>query len=310
MESMQFYAMGSHMTALLDADEENAWSNLERVPLWFEEWEQKLSRFREDSELTLANSLSGQITPVSPLFAEVLDLAMQMERESEGLVTPAILPALESIGYDRSFDLLDDLKTHSKQSATQSAISTHGLEWKMDDRMLFLPKGMRLDFGGVAKGWAAHQAAQRLAASGPALVNAGGDIAISGPMLDDSPWMIGIRNPFNADTDLGVMPVLQGGVATSGSDYRHWQQDGQRRHHLIDPRSGVSAETDLIQVTVLAPTVMQAEMAAKTIYILGSQAGFSWLDSHPDCFGILIQQDGSILHSKEMTVEFYQELSQ
>ncbi len=309
MEQVQFYAMGSHMSALLEVDEESAWPNLERVPLWFEEWEQSLSRFREDSELTTVNSFSGQRTKVSAIFAEVLELALQMERESDGIVTPAILPALEDMGYDRSYNLLRGSDLHIEHSTAHAAASTLGLQWKTDERLLTLPEGMRLDFGGAAKGWAAHQAAQRLAASGPALVNAGGDIAISGPLLDGSPWMIGIRDPFNVDTDMGVMPVLQGGVATSGSDYRHWQQDGKRRHHLIDPRSGVSAETDLIQVTVLAPTVMQAEMAAKTIFILGSKAGVSWLEQHPAFFGILIQKDGTINHSTGMVLEFYQELT-
>ncbi len=84
---------------------------------------------------------------------------------------------------------------------------------------------MGLDFGGAAKGWAAHQAMKRLQAKGPALIDAGGDIAISGPRADGGPWKIGIADPFNKDEEVEILHLNACGVATSGKDRRRWNSE-------------------------------------------------------------------------------------
>lgn len=137
---------------------------------------------------------------------------------------------------------------------------------------------MRLDLGGIAKGWAADIAAQRLAKAGPALIDAGGDIAVSGPMADGSPWPIAIANPFAPEDSLGLLLLVRGAVATSGRDYRRWTRGGVEQHHIIDPRTGQPAQTDVLSATIVAPDGPAAEMAAKVALILGSQAGLAWLD--------------------------------
>jgi thiamine biosynthesis lipoprotein len=144
---------------------------------------------------------------------------------------------------------------------------------------------MRLDLGGVAKGWAADQAAQRLASTGPVLVDAGGDISISGPMADGLGWPIAVANPFAPDDSLGLVRIVQGAVATSGRDYRHWQRGGIEQHHIIDPRSGRPAETDVLSATVIAPDGPSAEMAAK-VALLHSRRMDVYLDAPTRCFPI------------------------
>jgi len=85
------------------------------------------------------------------------------------------------------------------------------------------------------------------------------------------------------------------GVATSGRDYRRWQQNGAWQHHIIDPRTGQPAETDVFSATVIAPDVRQAEMATKTALILGSQAGLAWLEAQTSLTGMLVLEDGQVL---------------
>ena len=167
-------------------------------------------------------------------------------------------------------------------------------------RTVTLPAGMRLDFGGVAKGWAAHQAMQRLKAYGPALVDAGGDIAISGRQQNGEPWVIGIEDPFAHGEEYDVLLLGRCGVATSGTDFRRWQQNGVWRHHIIDPRTGLPAETDLVSVSVVAPTVMQAEAATKVILISGSRDGMAWLERQPELGGILVLENGVRLYSQKI----------
>ena len=136
-------------------------------------------------------------------------------------------------------------------------------------RTILLPVGLQLDFGGIAKGWAANKAVERLSAAGSAMVNAGGDIAIRNTSNKDKKWIVGIVDPFNREQFLCNLSVGSGGVATSGRDRRHWLQDDLERHHIIDPRTFQPAQSDVFTATVIAPTAVKAEMAAKSSLIPG-----------------------------------------
>jgi thiamine biosynthesis lipoprotein len=286
------------MLAALNHPHPRAYSRLSTVPEWFEEWEQCLSRFREDSELNRLNGSGGVETPVSYTLYSVFQSAREAERRSCGLVTPAVLDALLEAGYDRSFDDLRPTRSYGSQPAPVLQNTFKSVKLNASIPSLQLPVGLRLDFGGIAKGWAAHQAMQRLKVYGPALVDAGGDIAISGLQEDGQPWPVGVADPHHPDSDLEVLKLGRCGVATSGRDYRRWKQDGKWKHHLIDPRTGLPAETDVLSSTVIAPTVMEAEMAAKIVLISGSHEGMAWLDSNPSFAGLLVLEDGQRIYSK------------
>ncbi len=296
MKKIQFRAMGCRMTALCASDSSQAVELLGQVPVWFEMWEQSLSRFRPDSELNWLNGHAGQEVQVSSTLWQVLMVALRAARQSDGLITPAILPLLEAAGYDRSFERIaarEVLPGPAPQGAVWDEIA-----YDARVQSIFLPPGMQLDLGGVAKGWAAHQAAQRLAVAGAALVNAGGDLAISAPLPGERPWRVGIDDPLQPGTDRFTLHVPAGGVATSGRDYRRWQQNGVWQHHIIDPRYGAPAQTDVLTASVVAPTVMAAEMAAKVVLILGSRAGLAWLEERPELAGLAILEDGTALSSR------------
>jgi thiamine biosynthesis lipoprotein len=89
-------------------------------------------------------------------------------------------------------------------------------------------------------------------------------------------------------------------VATSGKDYHRWLRDGIWVHHIIDPRTGLPAVTDVLSATVVAPTALEAEAAAKAALILGSRAGMNWLDADPGLAGVLVLEDGSRFYSARM----------
>lgn len=301
IDRIEFRAMGCRMVAGLDGPLGQTAGRLEQVPDWFETWEQALSRFRDDSELNQLNRRAGQAVPVSETLWEVLEAARWAYEFSRGLVTPAVLDAMLAIGYDRSFEALPARVGQFGPALRPVPDRTFaGVQVDPATRSVTLPPGMHLDLGGVAKGWAAHRAMQRLEAYGPALVDAGGDIAISSPQANGEPWVIGIEDPFAHGEDYDLLRLGRGGVATSGTDFRRWQQDGVWRHHIIDPRSGLPAETDLTSVTVVAPTVLQAEAAAKVILISGRQAGMAWLESRPELAGIIMLNNGVRLYSQRI----------
>ena len=140
------------MLAVVDHETEPA--RLSHVPEWFEEWEQSLSRFRFDSELTRFNQTHEQPVHVSDTFWNVFQAARKAEKMTNGLVTPTLLDAIVEAGYDRPFDELPHLAplTPTPTLTTSSSLAT--IAFDESARTITLPIGMGLDFGGVAKGWA------------------------------------------------------------------------------------------------------------------------------------------------------------
>lgn len=297
LRQVAFTAMGCRMLAAVDGPEVIP---LSTVPAWFAAWEDCLSRFLPASELTRLNAAGGRPLPVSETLWRVLHTALWAARRSDGLVVPTVLPALEAAGYDRPFANID--AGPRTTVAMPPAASTDSGDWRTircsaRTRTVQLAPGMRLDLGGVAKGWAADRAARRLGATWPALVDAGGDIAVSAPPHDARGWAVGVADPFTPGGQLALLALAGGGVATSGTDYRRWQRDDRWHHHLIDPRTGRSANTDLLSATIVAPSAREAEVAAKIVILLGHQAGLAWLATRPSLAGLLVSPHGDVATS-------------
>jgi len=293
-----FHAMGSQILIVLDAPVGIARPALAGLRQVFASWEAILSRFRPDSELSCLNSSQREWLAVSPTLAEVLALALRGAAMTGGLVTPLVLEALEYAGYDRDFTAI----AAGALPAAAAPPAHPAADWRCISvdplrGSVHRPPDLRLDLGGVAKGWAADRAARLIAHHGPALVDVGGDIAVSGPRRDGAAWPIGVQDPRGGADPLAVLLIASGGVATSGRDYRHWRQGDVERHHIIDPRTGAPAATDLLSVTVVAPRVADAEIAAKATLILGSADGLSWLHARPWLAGLLVRDDGIVLHT-------------
>ena len=299
---LHFRAMGTEMLVCVDNGSDNPPIELADVPGWFEEWEQVLSRFRVDSELTRLNRASNQLIPVSETFWHVFQSALSAEKYTDGLVTPTIATAVVESGYDRDFSLLAGQILSPFESEPPIVRSLDSVIWDESTHSVCLPEGMQLDFGGIAKGWAAEQVVQRLKHLGSALMNCGGDIFLSGPLLDGNPWEIGIHKPFDRSSGyIGMMYFDQCcGVATSATDRRRWMQGSLLRHHIIDPHTGLPAESDVVSATIVAPKAVEAEIAAKSVLIRGSVDGLAWLESNPDLAGLIILEDGNILYSQRI----------
>ena len=227
----------------------------------FEEVEACASRFRGDSELSRLNACADGSVEVSGLLCDLLAQADRSHRTSDGLVDPCLLDELEAAGYDETFEFA---------SKVVGSVPRRRYDWSsvhLVGRILTRPPGLRIDLGGVAKGWTAEEAIKSL--SGPALVDAGGDIALRGR------WSVGVEHVGERVTTLMLADC---GVATSGIDRRRWKGG----HHLIDPRTGRPAETGVAAVTVIADRTTQAETAARTALLRGVLDGLAWLETRPE----------------------------
>lgn len=276
----QFRAMNTEMEIILESDREEDFSEaFESVQLLFAQVEQTASRFLPNSELVEFNRLEGDI-PVSPMLFQLLTAARQAFDETGGIFNPALLPELEAAGYDVSMERWPDERNLSAAKAARGPFPRKfaGAPYEVVDtakHIIRKRQDVRIDLGGIAKGWTADRAAELLAPLGAGLMNAGGDIRVFGNRK--KPWIIGVEDPHAPDRDLGVLQVQTGAVATSSTWKRRWWNGGMWQHHLLDPNTGEPSETELVSVTVTAPTAAQADVWAKTVLLLGSDKGASWI---------------------------------
>jgi thiamine biosynthesis lipoprotein len=144
---------------------------------------------------------------------------------------------------------------------------------------------MSLDLGAIAKGFAVDLACERLLAAGftNALVNLGGDLRVMGrPSRDRAGWRAAIRDPFDRDATIGTLALWHGeATATSGNYERFVTLDGTRYAHIMDGRTGWPV-THTVSCTVVAPTAMEADALATTLFVLGPGDGMAFLKNHPN----------------------------
>jgi FAD:protein FMN transferase len=261
IQRLDFAAMGTRVEALVEAPPTSAARvALARVRDEFERLEAVFSRFRRESELSRLNE-AGSIEAGADLRA-VVELALAARERTSGRFDPTLHDALVAAGYDRTFDELDE------QAAPRPAPDPDRTrDVTVRGRRIELGPGVRLDLGGIVKGYAADRCAQQLAPLGPCLVNAGGDLAVAGNR-SEGPWPVAVDVPNGPLT----VAVASGGLATSGRDRRRWRQRGEERHHLIDPATCRPAEGGPVTVTVAAPSATDAEVAAKSIFLAGERA--------------------------------------
>jgi FAD:protein FMN transferase len=249
-----FLSMGMIVEVAGASEEECA-----RIESLFQERDCIFSRFRPDSELNRINAHAGRPVLVSPLFASMVELALAAFEQTGGLVDPSLGAALVSAGYDRDFDALrDDARPPGPaQGSARDRIALAG-------RLLAVPAGVELDLNGVVKSRTVDEALALVRAEG--WVSAGGDLATRGPLTVGLPGGDAVR-------------LLRGGLATSGSDRRHWRRGTDEQHHLLDPRTGRPARSSWLQVTACGASCTAADVAAKAAFLLGDD-GPDWLDAY------------------------------
>lgn len=264
MTHRSFRAMGTEIELFVDSDADEAEAALDAAETEFHRLEALLSRFRDDSELSRLNA-AGTLE-AGPDLVRVVELAVAARERSGGRFDPTVLEAVVAAGYDRSFDLVPSESDGCACTPIPTHMDPHGhrpMGIHVQGSHIALDDGVRIDLGGIAKGYAAERAAEVLATAGSCLVNAGGDVATRG-----GSWPIGVetgREPLTLELTNGS------GLATSGRDRRRWHRAGRELHHLIDPKTGAPSDTDLLRTTVVAADAVDAEVTAKALFLAGAE---------------------------------------
>lgn len=241
--------------------------------------EQTMSRFRSDSDVGRANRRAHvEAVPVTPATAEVIEAALEWAYASDGVFDPALGGAVE----------LWDVEHRDSPPGEREAAAYAGLSLfrKVDvDRaaagtvVRFEDPAVKLDLGGIAKGYGVDRAVRVLRSWGikDAIVNVGGDLYAMGRSSDGDPWRVGVRSARDPRRLSLHFELTEGGVATSGDYLRYFEHGGKRYHHLLDPGTGRPAQAPRHSVTVRAHTCFEADAATTTIFPMGTEMAISML---------------------------------
>lgn len=267
--------------------------------------DQQYSPFIPSSELSRVNQLAGKASAQHPLaisaeLASIIEKANHYSRLSSGAFDITFASLARYYDYRKGLKPSD---AQFKELLPQINYTFIHLDSKANTIYFDHPK-VYIDLGGIAKGFAVDRAADILQNMGVvhANISAGGDSRVMGDKFG-KPWLVGIRNPRAQDKNAVAitLPLENCAISTSG-DYERFfiDKDGQRVHHIINPRTGKSAQ-GLISVSVIGPLGFDTDPLTKTIFILGAEKGLALINSLPGFDAVVITDSGKVLYSQGLT---------
>jgi thiamine biosynthesis lipoprotein len=253
------------------------------------------SRFRPDSELSRLNAVAGRCATVSPDLLEAIDVALRMAEATDGLVDPTVGIAMVHLGYDCDFDDVrggrdGDLPAAGPVPGWRSVVLDAA------NSRVRLPPRTALDLGATAKALAADRAAADVARQlgCGVLVSLGGDAAVAGPAPDGG-FAIAIADTCTSTSPDEAVAVTSGGLASSGIGVRHWRLGASQVHHIVDPATGLPADTCWRTVSATAATCVEANAATTAAMVMGAPA-VDWL-ARAGIPARLVAHDGEVVRT-------------
>ncbi len=251
-----------------------------------------MSEWHPDSPISAVNAAAGK-TPIE-VPAELRDIILRandLSRQSNG----AFDITWKGIGdlwhwRDESFAIPDEKKI-------QNALKRVGHQKMMIEgsRVGLAAPGMRIGLGGIAKGYGVDRAAAILRDAGLRnfMIDGGGDILVAGLKFGE-PWRLGIQHPRSARNDLmAALDLTDAALVTSGDYERGRVIDGQRVHHILDPRTGRPAQ-HCQSVSVIAPDAESADALATTVFVLGPEKGLQFIAGRPQTEALIVDAKGRL----------------
>jgi thiamine biosynthesis lipoprotein len=239
----------------------------------FRAFEARYSRFLPASELSRFNQSTEWHADEE--FFDILARAKEYWAATDGLFNPTILTSLEHSGYTS-----EKLTTAPLNNLKETIFPLSELVLDPETRITRKPLELRIDLGGIGKGYCVDIVTHWLESCGYEnfLVYAGGDMYASGANFDTDtssaiPWFINIEHPLDNSQSLTMVALRDQSIATSGRNRRHWMHEDQKRHHLIHPITGQSEHSRLVTVTVISTNTVDADVWAKTLFLLGEKDG-------------------------------------
>ena len=284
-----------HVT-IWSADDARAETAASAVFREFDRLDDMMSVWKGQSDIVRINAAAGEhAVPVSSETREVLHLARQISEQTDGTfdVTFAALSGLWKFDYQDKDESIPDRKDIERRLPLVDYRDV-----VVDDAagtVMLRRKGMRVNLGGIGKGYAVDRAVDILRRSGLGdfMIQAGGDMYVGGSR-GDRPWRLGIRDPRGpADRSFAALDLSDATFSTSGDYERFFMKDGVRYHHIIDLRTGEPARL-CRSVTLVTDRAVVADALAKGVFILGPDAGMALIERTPGVQGVIVSAKNEV----------------
>jgi len=289
--------MGTRITVELWADDKDkADRAIDAVLDSMRHVDETMSTYKPTSEVSLVNAKAAD-GPL-PITKELFDL-LTTAKEYSVITDGAFDITYASVGY--MYDFRKRIRPDEAQisNALPAVNYRHVLLDAKHQTVQFSQKGVRIDLGGIAKGYSVDRGIDVLKALGfsRAYVSAGGDSRIIGDRFG-KPWMVGIRDPRKqAGEVITRIPLVNAAISTSGDYERFFEEGGVRYHHIIDPHTGHSA-SKVRSATIIGPYATRTDGLSKTAFVLGPDKAMEIYNRLDDIDAIIVKLDGTVIHSK------------
>jgi FAD:protein FMN transferase len=269
-------------------------SAIEAVFAEFERIDALMSTFKEDSRISLINREAGE--RAVPAGAELFDL----------IVRSLDMSVLTRGAFDITFDSVGqhyDFRAERRPDADTTAHELPLIDYRLvetnaaDQSIRFLQPGVRINLGGIAKGYAVERGVGILLDLGirHAIVTAGGDSRLLGDRRG-LPWVVGIRDPRKEGEVAVRIPLENEALSTSGDYERYFIENGKRYHHIIEPSTGEPAG-GVHSVTIVGPDAVITDALSTSVFVMGVDHGLRLIATLPDYEGVVIDAEGRLYYS-------------
>ena len=279
---------------LWDTDAAHGEASIDAVMAEMRHIDDLMSHYKPESQLSQINQHAADAPVV--VDKELFDLIKLSTHYSE-ITEGAFDITYASVGY------LYNYPDHVRPTEAQIKAALPAVNWrnmKFDDAhhtVFFEHKGMRIDLGGIGKGYAVDRGIDILQKRGiqHAVVTAGGDSRIIGDHMGRA-WLVAIRHPDDPNKVVTRIPLSDAAMSTSGDYERYFDENGVRYHHIIDPKTGHSA-SKVRSATIIGPTATQTDGMSKTAFVLGPEKALEIINRMPEYDAVFVAPDGKVFYS-------------
>lgn len=286
------FAMDTYMT--VQAYGEHGEEAVEQAEKEIERLDALLSTGSEESEIGIINANGGG--ELSEDGNYLIQRALELNKETGGAFDIAIYPVMEAWGFPtQEFKVPTDEEIQSLLPLTDCSKIDYD---KKNGKISFDESGMKIDLGGIAKGYTSSQIMKIYKDLGvtSGLVNLGGNVQVLSTKPDGSDWKVAVQSPYDESDYLGVLAIQDQAVITSGGYERYFEQDGKTYHHIIDPTTGYPAEKGLISVTIVSEDGTLADGLSTSLFIMGKDKAIEFWKKHSDEFDTILMTDDDKLY--------------
>ncbi|MDE6150042.1 MAG: FAD:protein FMN transferase [Ruminococcus sp.] len=298
-KTIDLFAMDTYMT--LSAYGENAENALNKAKERINQLDSLLSTGNKNSEIYSLN-LNGKGS-LSEDTSEVFKSALDISEQTKGAFNPVVYPLMEAWGFaDKNFRIPDN-ETISK---LLTLTDTNNIDFNNND-VSFQKEGMKVDFGGIAKGYTSSKIMDIFKESGveSGMICLGGNVQVLGTKPDGSLWRVAIQNPDSETEYLGILQISDKAVITSGSYERYFEQNGKRYHHILDPKTGYPSESGLKSVTIISNDGTLADGLSTALFVMGLDKALSFWKLHSDEFDVIFYSEENELYITDGVKDYF-----